>query len=171
MARVRIIAFDPGSKKIGIAVLDGDDEAFADPSVVMHKSINLGTGSKLQRLGRLAKEARQAIFSVNPHPNTFFAVEGGYTGKWGGSVNALAESRGVILGTIFCVGSPTVMEFAPAEVKRRFTGSGSADKAKMIRMAKVIFGIDATEDEADAIGVAYCALVHLREQNLKKRDF
>jgi crossover junction endodeoxyribonuclease RuvC len=52
-----------------------------------------------------------------------------------------------------------VFEYAPAEVKRAFTGSGRAEKAQMVRMAWTLFGRQADlSDEADALAIAVCHL-------------
>jgi crossover junction endodeoxyribonuclease RuvC len=52
-----------------------------------------------------------------------------------------------------------VFEYAPAEVKRAFTGSGRAEKAQMVWTARALLGVEVGRaDAADALAAAVCHL-------------
>jgi crossover junction endodeoxyribonuclease RuvC len=86
------------------------------------------------------------------------AVETAYCGRSPRSALALGLARGVALAAAARAGLP-VFEYAPAEVKRAFTGSGRAEKAQMMRIARTLFGsAPRLSDEADALAVAVCHL-------------
>jgi crossover junction endodeoxyribonuclease RuvC len=53
-------------------------------------------------------------------------------------------------------------EFAPNKVKKILTGSGHADKLQMIHMIKLVvknIALAITDDEADALAVAYAVSI------------
>jgi Holliday junction resolvasome RuvABC endonuclease subunit len=43
----------------------------------------------------------------------------------------------------------------PTRVKKAFTGIGNANKECMVKMANSLFGVDVTDNTADAIAMAY----------------
>jgi crossover junction endodeoxyribonuclease RuvC len=56
-----------------------------------------------------------------------------------------------------------VFEYAPAQVKLAFTGSGRASKEQMLRSARMLLGrVASLSDEADAIALAVCHLARRR---------
>jgi crossover junction endodeoxyribonuclease RuvC len=88
------------------------------------------------------------------------AVETAFCGLSPRSALALGQARGIALAAAARAGVP-VFEYAPAEVKRAFTGSGRAEKAQMVRTARTLFGVEAElSDEADALAIAVCHLAH-----------
>jgi crossover junction endodeoxyribonuclease RuvC len=90
------------------------------------------------------------------------AIETAFCGHSPRSALALGQARGVALAAA-ARAHVQVFEFAPAEVKRAFTGNGRADKGQMVRTAKALFGIAArAADEADALAIAVCCLARSR---------
>jgi crossover junction endodeoxyribonuclease RuvC len=86
------------------------------------------------------------------------SVESAFCGLSPRSALVLGQARGVALAAAAAAGLP-VFEYAPAMVKRAFTGSGRAGKEQMVRTARQILGVDARlADEADAVAVAVCHL-------------
>lgn len=86
------------------------------------------------------------------------AIETAYCGRSPRSALALGQARGVALAAAARAGLP-IFEYAPAEVKRAFTGNGRAEKAQMVRTARTLFGLaPRLSDEADALAVAVCHL-------------
>lgn len=92
------------------------------------------------------------------------AIETAFCGRSPRSALALGQARGVALAAAARAGL-AVHEYAPAEVKRAFTGSGRADKGQMVRTARALFGLEARlADEADALAIAVC---HLAQGDLQ----
>lgn len=73
----------------------------------------------------------------------------------------LADLGGAVRG-IGVVYGLSVVGVQPAESKVALTGDAGADKAAMVRAARVLFGRDLSEHEADAIGHALAAEAELR---------
>lgn len=70
----------------------------------------------------------------------------------------VAEARGVILLTLADAGLD-IAEYSPTEVKRTLTGSGTADKAqvrKMVRLVLDLKEVPGLDDVTDAIAIAWC---------------
>lgn len=93
------------------------------------------------------------------------AIETAFCGRSPRSALALGQARGVALAAAARAGLP-IHEYAPAEVKRAFTGSGRAEKGQMVRVARALFGLEARlADEADALAIAVC---HLAQGGLQR---
>ena len=69
-------------------------------------------------------------------------MESAYCGASARSALVLGQARGVVLAAAARAGLP-VCEYAPAEVKRAFTGSGAAGKQQMMRTAWMLLGFEA----------------------------
>ncbi len=152
MPAVIVLGVDPGSRRCGYAVVI---RAGARLSRLESGVLVLGERPMPERLallleGLAAVLARRSVDAV--------AVETAFCGLSPRSALALGQARGVALAAAARAGVP-VFEYAPAEVKRAFTGSGRAEKAQMIRTARTLFGVAARlPDEADALAIAVCHL-------------
>jgi crossover junction endodeoxyribonuclease RuvC len=72
------------------------------------------------------------------------------------SLIRLGEVRGIIL-LLSSIYSLDIYEYTPQKVKNAMTGYGWADKNQVIEMVKYICGVEVkSQDEADAIAVAFC---------------
>lgn len=83
-----------------------------------------------------------------------------------GAVRKLSEFRGVLLEVCDELGLPEPKFVNVKTIKKWFTGSGSADKKKMIDTMIEHYGltpIDDNEADAFAIHLYYCRLYHLSE--------
>jgi len=153
MPGVVVLGIDPGSRRCGFGVvaragarLSRLDSGVLVPGNALGMAERLGL--ILERLTALLE--RVAVDAV--------AVETAFCGRSPRSALALGQARGVALAAAARQGLP-VFEYAPAEVKRAFTGSGRAEKAQMVRTARALFGVEARlADEADALAVAVCHL-------------
>jgi crossover junction endodeoxyribonuclease RuvC len=70
----------------------------------------------------------------------------------------LGHARGVALLAASQAGV-TVIEYAPAEIKRAVVGFGRAEKHQVGQMIKLLLGLDSVptpHDAADALAVAVC---------------
>lgn len=67
-------------------------------------------------------------------------------------------------------GDTKFVKISPSSVKLLFAGNGKASKKEMLVAAKNVFGVDlSSEDEADAAGLCYAALLdYIPEAKVKK---
>jgi crossover junction endodeoxyribonuclease RuvC len=113
-----------------------------------------------QRLHALALALRQRIDAFEPD---VIAVEGAFYGKSVQSALRLGEARGAIL-LVAAERGIQAEEYAPALVKRRVTGHGSASKESVSRILAQEFGAQVNElplDASDALAIAWC---HVQEE-------
>ena len=79
---------------------------------------------------------------------------------------SVGQARGVAILALAEAGLE-VAEYTPLAIKQAVTGYGSADKAQMQEMVKMLLGlseIPRPDDAADALAVAIC---HLHSARLK----
>jgi crossover junction endodeoxyribonuclease RuvC len=152
---VVVLGIDPGSRRCGYGIVSraGVRLSRVDSGVLIPGP--LPTPERLGRLFASLSELleRRGIDAV--------AVETAFCGRSPRSALALGQARGVALAAAVRAGLP-VFEYAPAEVKRSFTGNGRAEKAQMIRTARTLFGVaPRLADEADALAIAVCHLARV----------
>ncbi len=156
MRRMVVLGIDPGSCRCGFGVVgrSGSKLSVMASGVFVPGRIPMAERLAAILQGLSALLARGGVDAV--------AVETAFCGLSPRSALALGQARGVALAAAAGAGLP-VFEYAPAEVKRAFTGSGRAEKAQMIRTARSIFGLEVRlADEADAIAIAVCHLARGR---------
>jgi crossover junction endodeoxyribonuclease RuvC len=149
---VVVLGIDPGTLRCGYGVVAkrGGRLVRLASGVIVPGALPMAErlGHILDALTRLL--ALQQVDAV--------AVETAFCGRSARSALALGQARGVALAAAAVAGLP-IHEYAPAEVKRAFTGSGRADKGQMVRTARALFGLEARlADEADAVAIAVCHL-------------
>ncbi len=147
-----VLGIDPGSRRCGYGIVarSGALLSRVDSGVIVP-----GPHATPERLGRLFVALAELLERGGVDA---VAVETAFCGRSPRSALALGQARGVALAAAARAGLP-VFEYAPAEVKRSFTGNGRAEKAQMVRMARTLFGLTPRlADEADALAVAVCHL-------------
>jgi crossover junction endodeoxyribonuclease RuvC len=108
-----------------------------------------------ERLGRILDGLEAILARAAPDE---VSVEQVFSGASPRSALVLGQARGVALAVAARAGLP-VFEYAPAQVKLAFTGSGRAGKDQMIRTARLLLGAaPRLSDEADALAIAVCHL-------------
>jgi crossover junction endodeoxyribonuclease RuvC len=150
------IGIDPGSRVTGYGLLDrrGSDIIYIDSGIIR-------VGGNKPRPERLLtiKEALDAVLSK--HRPGALAVEEIFMAKNPKSTLALGEVRGVILLSAAQRGIP-VYEYSAREVKGSVVGVGSAHKSQVAAMIGRLLDLShqpETEDETDALAVAFCHLL------------
>jgi crossover junction endodeoxyribonuclease RuvC len=152
---VAVLGIDPGTRRCGYGVVarTGTILSRVDSGVLVPGDLPISV--------RLARIFDGLAEIVARHPVEAVAIETAYCGRSPRSALALGQARGVALAVAARAGLP-VFEYAPAEVKRAFTGSGRAEKVQMVRMAWTLFGRAADlADEADALAIAVCHLARV----------
>jgi crossover junction endodeoxyribonuclease RuvC len=149
---VIVLGIDPGSRRCGYGVVErtGTRLVVLESGVLVPGELPLAV-----RLGRLLEGLDAIVSRAAPAE---VAVETVFSGASARSALVLGQARGVALAVAARAGLP-IFEYAPAEVKLAFTGSGRAGKDQMLRTARMLLGATpALSDEADALAIAVCHL-------------
>lgn len=148
-----IVGIDPGSRVTGYGVIErrGGKVSYIDSGIIR-------CGSKDERPERLRK-IKAALDEVleRHHPDSL-AVEEIFVSKNPKSTLRLGEVRGVVILAAAEAGIP-VFEYSPREVKSSVTGKGAAQKGQVAAMIGRLLELELkpeTEDETDALAIAFC---------------
>ena len=156
---MRILAFDPGYERLGVAVL----EKQSGKEVLLHSEC-VRTSAKLafsERLRELGESAEALIAKWQP---AAVALEQVFFEKNAKTAMQVAEVRGA-LTYIAAKHSVAVLQYAPAAVKVAITGYGKSNKAAVALMVGKLVSIPTRkrlDDEIDAIAVGLTCLAHSR---------
>jgi crossover junction endodeoxyribonuclease RuvC len=152
---MRLIGLDPGLRLTGWGVIDVDGNRLRH---VAHGVIKVSIeGSLAARLYELFEAIVAVVAEQQP---TEAAVEETFVNVNPGSTLKLGQARGVVLLAPARAGLP-VFEYAANLVKKSVVGSGHADKRQIAMMVgRLLPGVDATADAADALAVAICHAHH-----------
>jgi crossover junction endodeoxyribonuclease RuvC len=149
---VIVLGIDPGSRRCGYGVV-----ARQGGRLVVLESGVLAPGGRpvAERLCAILTGLGEVIQRNRPAE---VSVEAVFSGTSARSALVLGQARGVALAAAARAGLP-VYEYAPAQVKLSFTGSGRASKDQMLRTARLLLGtVPSVADEADALAIAVCHL-------------
>lgn len=147
---MKIISFDPGYERLGIAIIEKTNnkdrvaysECFKTSSKDEHST----------RLGQIATKTQDLINEFSP---THMAIETLFFSKNTKTALKVAEARGVLLA-VCAQNNLIINEYSPQAIKIAVTGSGNSDKTQVTKMVVLITGIDSNkkiDDEIDAIAV------------------
>lgn len=147
-----VLGIDPGSRRCGYGVVERTGKRLA----LLESGVLEPRGAAVpERLARILDGLAEVIARARPAE---VSIEQVFAGASARSALVLGQARGVALAAAARAGLP-VFEYAPAEVKAAFTGSGRASKEQMLRTARMLLGAAAgLADEADAIALAVCHL-------------
>lgn len=158
---MRVIAFDPGYERLGVAVLEkksGKDVVLFSTTVRTDKKDDFH-----HRLHILGSEVEKLIETYKP---THCALEKLFFQKNQKTAMKVAEVRGMLIHTAIKAGI-CVEEYSPQEVKISITGEGRSNKQSMMRMLPKIISLPNTtmlDDEYDAVAVGITSLAYYREK-------
>jgi len=154
---MRFLGIDPGARITGYACVDCSAED-VEPSLVEAGCVRLPTDRPLaSRLLELERDLGEIFERMAP---THAAVESLFS-HYQRPMTAvvMGHARGVVLLACARAGA-TLVELAPAEVKKAVAGHGRASKRQMQRAVAAQMGLAAPPspaDVADAIAIAVCA--------------
>ena len=159
MDRLRVLGIDPGTLKLGWAVVD----AFPNesPKRIDSDCLVLGKSNTpiAARLHQLHINLREVISKYRPD---VLAIESAFFGDNAQSALRIGEARGVVL-MMAAEFDMAVDEIPPATVKRRIAGNGRATKEQVYLMTLQHLGCSefkpSSEDESDAVAIALCHLL------------
>jgi crossover junction endodeoxyribonuclease RuvC len=152
---MRLIGLDPGLRLTGWGVIDVEGNRLRH---VAHGVVKVATGGTLaERLRELFEGVAGIVAAQQPLEA---AVEETFVNVNPGSTLKLGQARGVVMLAPARAGLP-VYEYAANLVKKSVTGAGHADKHQIAMMVgRLLPGVDATQDAADALAVAICHAHH-----------
>ncbi len=152
---MRVIGLDPGLRLTGWGVIDVEGNRLRH---VAHGVVRIAADRSLaERLSELFDGVAAVVASQNPLEA---AVEETFVNANPGSTLKLGQARGVVLLAPARAGLP-VFEYAANLVKKSVTGVGHADKRQIAMMVgRLLPGVDASADAADALAVAICHAHH-----------
>ena len=156
---MRIIAFDPGYERLGIAILEKEN----GKDTVLYSEC-FKTSAKDEhpvRLGQIATKVFELIENFSPQQ---MAIETLFFSKNTKTALKVAEARGILMA-ICAKENLIVNEYSPQAIKLAVTGSGSSDKTQVTKMVGLITKIDLSkkiDDEIDAIAIGLTCSASLR---------
>lgn len=156
---MRILAFDPGYNRLGIAVIEKNNgkETLVYSSCFITNKVDLPE----KRLLLIGSETRRLIKEYSPGA---IAIEKIFFTKNHKTALRVAEVRGVIQECVAENGLG-LFEYGPTEIKVAMTGHGRSDKSQVTGMVKKILKFDkkeALDDEFDAIAVGLTCFAYER---------
>lgn len=147
------MGIDPGSLITGYGLVEqqGRDIRHVDSGIIR-------VGRSRPKPERLLVIKQKLTEILERHRPDAVAVEEIFMAKNPKSTLTLGEARGAILVAAAEAGLP-VYEYTPREVKSSVVGAGAAHKSQVAAMIKKLLRLDhdpETEDETDALAVAFC---------------
>jgi crossover junction endodeoxyribonuclease RuvC len=152
---VKIFGIDPGSERTGFGCIESSGSR--------HRLIVCGAIAAPARATfpeRLSVIHTGLAALLARHRPDCVAVENIFYARNVRSALKLGHARGVALLAAAEAGL-SVVEYAPAEIKRAVVGYGRAEKSQIQKMVRLLLGLDALpapHDAADALAVAICHL-------------
>lgn len=146
-----ILGIDPGSRKCGYGLVS------ALGSRLEHVASGVIRVEHLPFAERLLMIHEELAALIDLHQPQVAALEEVFVGKSASSALKLGQARGAALVSC-CSRRLEIHEYATRKVKLAVVGTGSADKAQMQHMIRVLLKLEARpqEDAADALSVAVC---------------
>lgn len=156
---MRILGLDPGTGRLGYAVIDaggGRAQCLACGCVETPPLRSVGA-----RLQEIRNSVQRLVDQFRPEQAV---LERLYFSKNVRTAMAVAEARGMLLTLLADFRIP-VLEVSPQEVKSGVTGRGNAPKPQVQRMVALLFGLEKppqSDDAADALAIAYAGTARVR---------
>tara|TARA_X000000950_G_scaffold283080_1_gene383177 strand:- start:630 stop:1124 length:495 start_codon:yes stop_codon:yes gene_type:complete len=155
---MKILALDPGSRLTGYAAVKVD----------RGKVLYLGSGvlkfsAEIDFLHRLPEIFKKTNQHFRQFDFDILSLETLINVKNINSLAKLAQARGALVSALSRDRSLMIKEYSPNLVKSCVTGFGHADKKSVGKTLSLIFREDfkfETDDESDALAIAYCCAVN-----------
>ena len=152
---MRLIGLDPGLRLTGWGVIEFDGNRLRH---VAHGVVRVPTTGTLADRLRALFEGVAAIVELQRPMEA--AVEETFVNVNPVSTLKLGQARGVVMLAPARAGLP-VFEYATNLVKKSVVGAGHAEKHQVAMMVgRLLPGVEATADAADALAVAICHAHH-----------
>ncbi|PKM91698.1 crossover junction endodeoxyribonuclease RuvC [Candidatus Falkowbacteria bacterium HGW-Falkowbacteria-1] len=155
-----VLGIDPGFADTGFGVLEVDGSKI--------KCLEFGsikTAPKDIFVDRLKKIDKALQEIVNKYKPSLVSVEKIFFNNNAKTALMVGHARGVILLNISKNNIP-IVEFTPLQLKQSICNYGRADKNQIKKMIKIFLNLKElpkSDDAADALGLAICALNFLKK--------
>ena len=149
-----ILGIDPGTARIGYALLDKKEDAKVD--LITYGCLELPNKKQVERLAEISRLISDLIAQYHPE---ILAIEKLFFTKNAKTALSVAEARGVIINRA-SASNLEVLEFTPLEVKVATTGYGKAKKKEIQKMVCRLLNLEKTpqpDDASDAIAIGLAA--------------
>ena len=163
-APITILGIDPGSRITGYGILSVEKERIA---CLAGGCFRLEGKTHFHRLKQLFDSLKGLVQTYQPHE---VAIEQVFVHKNPNSALKLGQARGVAISAVM-MKNVLIFEYAPRAIKQSVVGRGSAEKAQVQHMIKVLLKLPdlPQQDAADALAIALCH-AHTRQSPLAERD-
>lgn len=152
---MRVLGIDPGTAITGYGVVE---ETGGELVLRTFGAIRTPADHPLPaRLQAIYRELRELAHTWQPDAA---AVEELFFSRNARTAMSVGQARGVALLAMADAGL-SIAEYTPTAVKQAVTGYGTADKAQMQEMVRLLLGLTESprpDDAADALAVAICHL-------------
>jgi crossover junction endodeoxyribonuclease RuvC len=148
---MRILGIDPGSRITGYGVIESSLHGY---KYIASGSIRIKVDYFPDRLKQIFDGMLEVVERYQPEQ---MAIEQVFMHKNADSALKLGQARGAAICAVQTVGLP-VFEYAARQVKQAVVGKGSAEKAQVQHMVKILLNIqgDLQVDAGDALGISIC---------------
>ncbi len=155
--QIRILGIDPGTHRIGFAILDKEGRLL--PQVVKYGTIEIPQNTSFpESLFLLREELQKIVIEYKP---TCASVESLYFNKNLKTAGSVYQARGVILLTLYA-NNVKIIEPSVTQIKKGVTGSGKADKKDIHNALKLILRLTELKGHDDSWDAIACAFVGLQ---------
>lgn len=168
---MRVLAFDPGFERLGVAVLEKNPPASGGKEVLLFSTC-IRTSPKLPFHKRLLALGEEVEKIIKKHKPDAVALESLYFENNAKTAMNVAAVRGALC-YIAASHKLEVFEYTPLQVKVAVTGYGKSDKRAVAMMVEKLIKISKEkklDDELDAIAVGLTCLAstnHYPQQTKK----
>lgn len=156
---MRILGIDPGVGRVGWGVIEKEDKGIR--AIAWGRIETPAHTSLPSRLLYIVRAVEKLIIKYKPK---VIAVEELFFAKNVKTAIAVSHMRGALL-VLGAKAHLPMTEYTPLQVKQAVTGYGRAEKHQVQMMLQTIFKIritSAEDDAADALAIAYTALVSVK---------
>lgn len=157
---MRILGIDPGTARLGYAVVDYET---ASKKLKLIDCGIIQTSKKEIEASRLSEIRKDLLSIINKFNPEISSVEQLFFFKNPKTIIPVAQARGVILEVLNSNSIP-IVEFTPLQVKQILTGQGRAEKSLVAKMVKLEFDLKEDIKPDDAIDAVAIALSFIRSQ-------
>lgn len=155
-ARRYIVAVDPGTVSVGVAVLEDELDSGRGLRLLDHALIQ-PQGQKHFRLFWIHEKLTE-IFLKFGDRRLDIAIERMFVGNNPSTAIVLGEARGAVLAAAGAVKLARIFDYSPGEHKRSVSGNGQAQKYQCMLAVRAILKLD--EDLPLDVADAACLGVH-----------
>lgn len=154
---MRLIGLDPGLRNTGWGVIESEGSRLSFVACgVVHSDEALSLAERLCQLFDGVSDVIREWLPVEA------AVEETFVNKNPNSTLKLGQARGAVLMAPAKLGL-VVMEYGANHIKKSVVGVGHAEKQQVeLMVSRLLPGVTATADAADALAVAICHAHHRR---------